>query len=283
MHYIFWVISLPLLINIHLRTYKSGYLPPFTGGLVRGFLLDVIRKNNPKLASELHKPHATRPFSIKPLRPKNKKMVVIHGGWKIEENDLLIFSIGILDDSLEAEIFNHIIDQETVTFSKLSFSVEKIEVRRKKYRDLLKALYNRRIGIEFKTPTIFSMKGTNIEYLFPEPSRFFGSLISLWNTFAPRDLVLPEKSLMDWIKEAIRVKSYNLKTREVPIENVKITGFKGTIEYVVIEGREQGLEMLSPLLEFVQFSNVGIKRAYGLGSVIVTDLTKKPKETNKAQ
>jgi len=165
----------------------------------------------------------------------------------------------------------------------LSFDIEKMEVNRRKYRDLLKILYNRRIGIEFKTPTMFSMKGTSIEYLFPEPSRFFGSLVSLWNTFAPHDLVMPEKSLMDWIKEAIRVKSYNLKTREIPIENVKITGFKGTIEYVVIEGREQGLEMISPLLEFAHFSNVGIKRAYGLGSVIITDLIKKQKETKEAR
>jgi len=264
---------MPICIDFLITSVNDGYISPFTGGYVRGFFLNAVYGVSQDLANKLHDKKGIKPYSIKPLRPIGKKMNVVKGGWKIEKKDEMTFSISFLQDGLEAIILDALLNTEKITFSNIKFNLEKITVKRESYKDLASKVLGPRIGLEFKTPTFFKDPKLRFPYLFPEPKKIVSNLIKIWNAFAPPELRMPSEKVIEWSETAIETRSFELKTREAIIENVRIPGFKGRVEWIIIEGERGILTYLSPLLLLSEFSNVGQKRTYGLGVVKITDLT----------
>ncbi|MHA1609198.1 MAG: CRISPR-associated endoribonuclease Cas6 [Candidatus Njordarchaeales archaeon] len=267
---------MPLSIEFRLVASKSGFIAPFTGGYVRGWFLVNIKQRSEELFKYLHEKQGMRPYAVKPLRPIGKKMRVLNRGWRIENGDRLTFGVSILKESIEDVIFEILVNTENFSFSNIECELDHIIVKKHSYSELLSKAYGARIGLSFRTPTLFDIRGREFPYLFPDPMRIVGNLLNIWNKFAPTEYTMPTDSIIDWASRAIKTKSYKLETREVIIENnAKITGFKGRVEWVILEGEREGITYLSPLLALAEFSNVGSKRTYGLGVVSITDLTKK--------
>lgn len=263
---------MPIQAKFHLVAVKEGFISPFTGGYVRGFFLNRVREKSPELGRYLHDAKTVKPYAVKPLRPVDKKMQVIKNGWRIEEGDNIVFELSVLDESIENEVMNILINNKEYSFGKIGFELDRIEIMRKSYNELASELLKARIGLTFHTPTLFNIRGRKITYLFPDPVRVIGNLLTIWNKFAPEKIRMLTDRLVEWVSDAVEVKSYELRTREVTIENVKVTGFKGRVEWVVLEGERELLTYISPLLKLSEFSNVGEKRTYGLGVVSVKNI-----------
>jgi len=267
---------MPMLISLALVSLEEGKLPPFTGNLVRGWFLNSLREANPDLASKLHSALGPKPFSVKPLRPVGFKMNVKDGQWIIEPNRNYIFDIGIVDDEIIDDVFNVITKsaEKTVEFHKVPFKVDTITIKKKTYEELYSADIGPRIGIEFITPTAFSQPFIEFDYLFPEPVRVFGNLLRIWNKYAPKEYQFNPEEVLENCKKLIKVRSYKLRTREVQIEkNIIKVGVQGRMEIIVYE--ENLRKIIASLLGLSEFSNVGIKRTYGMGVIKYTDLSQK--------
>ena len=267
---------MPMLISLALVSLEEGKLPPFTGNLVRGWFLNSLREANSDLASKLHSALGPKPFSVKPLRPVGFKMNVKDGQWIIEPNRNYIFDIGIVDDEIIDDVFNVITKsaEKTVEFHKVPFKVDTITIKKKTYEELYSADIGPRIGIEFITPTAFSQPFIEFDYLFPEPVRVFGNLLRIWNKYAPKEYQFNPEEVLENCKKLIKVRSYKLRTREVQIEkNIIKVGVQGRMEIIVYE--EKLRKTVASLLSLSEFSNVGIKRTYGMGVVRYTDLSQK--------
>lgn len=263
---------MPMNMKFYLIAKENGFISPFTGGYVRGFFLNTVRKELPELSEYLHDAKTVKPYAVKPLRPMKKKMEIVNKGWKIKEGDEVIFDLSILDESIEDDVMQLFIGINTYSFGQVKFEFNKMEITKKPYKDLAKELFSSRIGITFHTPTLFNIKGRKITYLFPDPIRIIGNLLTIWNKFAPQKLKIPSNIVIEWVSDAIETKSYELKTREVAIERIKITGFKGRVEWIILEDEKELLTYISPLLKLSEFSNVGEKRTYGLGTVSVKNI-----------
>jgi len=263
---------MPIQAKFHLIAQQDGFIAPFTGGYVRGFLLNKTKEKLPELSKYLHDARTVKPYAVKPLRPIKKKMQIINKGWKINNDDEVVFGLSILDERIENDVMHILMNIDDWKFGEIEFDLDKIEIEKKSYNDLAGELLNARMGITFHTPTLFNIKGKKVTYLFPDPIRIISNLLTIWNKFAPEKIRLPAYRIIEWVSDAIETKSYELKTREVTIEKIKVTGFKGRVEWVVLEGEKELLTYISPLLKLSEFSNIGEKRTYGLGVVSVKNL-----------
>jgi len=264
---------MPTYIDFFLKVRKSGFISPFTGGYVRGFFLDTINRTYPELANKLHSSKGIKPYSVRPLRPIGKKMQVIKGGWKLEKDDQVTFGVALIKEGLEKVVLDSLLDTDRFTFGNITCELEKITVKKNDFKDFASKVFGPRIGIEFKTPTILKSPGFKHPYLFPEPKKIVSNLVKIWNSFTPSDLKMPTERIIEWAEAGIITRSYELMTREVIIENVRIPGFKGRVEWVIAEAEKGLLTYLTPLLLLSEYSNIGQKRTYGLGVAKVTDLT----------
>jgi len=72
-----------------------------------------------------------------------------------------------------------------------------------------------------------------------------------------------EVDVAKWAKENVYAKAYKLVTREIVIKGMKLTGFKGRIEYIFLD--KSMLEIISKFFALGKTINVGIKRTFGMG------------------
>jgi len=266
------VFLLPSRFDFIVLAYNRATLPPFTGELVRGWFLSTIHKHDIDLFNLLHSDSGPRPYAIRILRPIGKRMKVSKNRWIVNEGDRLTFSVSILKDEIETPIFEILVSIEKIRFGTLICYLDHIEVSKLSFSDNPEEISSR-IGLVFRTPTFFNIKGRSFPYLFPDPIRIFSNLSTLWNAFAPETERIATESLLDWVSRNIMIKSYKLITREARIEKTKLTGFKGRAELIFLN--DEKTKTAIKLLRFAEFSNVGEKRTYGFGVVNFIPLERK--------
>jgi len=250
---------------------ESGALPPFTGEYVRSWFLSTVKIHNAELFRFLHDCSGPKPYAIRPLRPIRKGMSVIGGYWRVYEGDKLTFSISVLRDDIKNNVLEAISDNENVKFGTILCQLNQIKEHELRYDEPLEKL-GHRIGLIFRTPTFFNIRGRAFPFLYPDPIRVLSNLSTIWNAFAPRELKIDQRQFIAWVSKSIMVKSHRLFTREVEIKNIKLTGFKGRVEWIIIDNAMEGI--VTNLLKYAEFSNVGEKRTYGLGVVNYYQLDK---------
>lgn len=264
---------MPILMKVRVVSLKEQKIPPFTGEYIRGFFLNIIRKNLPHV--NLHDGEGPRPYAIKPLYPDGKKRI-IKGKWAIREGESLTFEIGIFDPRIEEELFRVFVTNipEQIVIENGVFGLGGIDVVVLSYKELLCEDGPTFLGIEFKTPSIFS--GDQGGYLFPDPVRLFGSIVNIWNTFSDAQKI-DKKELLDWITKNVRVKHYKLYTREVSLKDFSVVGFKGRIAFL-IRPHEEYIKIIRSLIRLSLISNIGKKRTFGFGVISASDLLRNKKE-----
>ncbi len=53
--------------RFNLKSLEEGYLPEFTGHLVRGAFMEMLKRHDPQVSSYLHRDNLRRPYSLSPL------------------------------------------------------------------------------------------------------------------------------------------------------------------------------------------------------------------------
>lgn len=246
----------------------SGRFKPFTGHLVRGALLNLIRNADPDLAQKLHEPHESRPYSITPAVPVAHPRVIRENLWWIQPGELVRFHAGFLQDHVGEKTFQKILEnRQEIKLGETPFTPVKIALKRTTYEELVKTAQPEPIiTLRFQSPTQLPIKGRDFPLLFPDPRYVYGSLARIWNQNAPPQVQVDAQELHDWIEQHVYIRKYRLQTQEIDVgKQVKLAGFVGTLEYLVnsAEGYAPWINILS---RYATTANTGAKRTSGMGA-----------------
>lgn len=127
----------------------------------------------------------------------------------------------------------------------------------------------RHLRIKTYTPVSFKTDG---EYaIFPSVELIYKSATQKWNAFA-EDVIIDDDDVLKQLIENTRIVSYRLNSFYYQIKGVKIPSFFGDVT-LYIKGQESLVRMADLVLNYLEFSGLGIKCALGMGGVKITDCT----------
>lgn len=272
---------------IHLASKEQSADAHWTGQLVHGWFLDLVRRQDAALAEELHRGHRHKPFTLSPLRPLDD---VSTGRFANQDDDLphhhsdgqfqiritsLIHPLSDLLLSLQSE------DMATIRLGDAEFAVEQVTtdctVSPWAGTGDPAALWDRwmggrkpkgRLRLRFESPTAFETRDSNI--LFPVPSLIVESVGRKWNEYAPRKIA---EEILSELGQVARVEEYGLRTAVAQFTgaNGRVfieKGFVGECEFSVgRHGSREAGRVLHLLAEFAFYAGVGSRTTMGMGQV----------------
>lgn len=178
---------------------------------------------------------------------------------------------------LNEEAVNYII-RDTLQY------IESIEIRKEnlqigivqknyqeiRYSELANRFYEREgkryVQIHFLTPTAFKQQG---RYLFyPDIRCVYQSLMNKYDA-AVRDESMVDEETLQELCENTQIVRYDLKSTQFSIEKARIPAFVGKIT-LKLSGTKTMASFVNLLVEFGEYSGVGIKTALGMGAIKVT-------------
>lgn len=225
------------------------------GSVMHGVLMDIVSES---FAEKMHV-SAYRPFS------QNTEFV----------NGQLIWTVNLLNDEayeniakvILSESFNEIYIKDRDAF----LQIESKEIISISYDDLLKKHYmyespSRYVNIMFTSPTAFKSNGKYV--IFPTSQLIFDGLIRRYD-FSSDKTELTDDKLYELIEKNTSIVEYKLKSVKFMLEGVKIPAFIGQIT-IKIGGANEFERLMNMLLEYGEYSGVGIKTAMGMGSIKTT-------------
>jgi len=254
-----------------LKAVKKCLLPSFTGQLIRGAILQIIKESDEILSEKLHEGNKIRPYSVSPLRLIDKEISrTKRGEIIIEKDSTLRFRLGILMNELAERIVKITLQKEEMKFylAEGEFKVINLDVKKKSVKELLleEIINLNSLSLNFVTPTYFNIAKQEFPLRFPDPRYLYMNLTSLWNTFNKKVLV-DQEEFYSWIENHISINAYNLKTKTVQIaKGAPKIGFKGWVKYK-LSGDTNYQQWIHSLSKYAEFSNIGANRTAGLGCV----------------
>ncbi|MHA1892788.1 MAG: CRISPR system precrRNA processing endoribonuclease RAMP protein Cas6 [Promethearchaeota archaeon] len=107
--------------------------------------------------------------------------------------------------------------------------------------------------------------------LFPDPELIFNNLVNNWDLYTGSLYRIPKTEFINWVNKNIFITSHEIKTDCVEIHKNKptITGFTGWANFKIKGNNADFKQIVSFLLDFAKFSNIGGNRAIGMGRVKV--------------
>lgn len=241
--------------------------------------LDAIRQADPRLSAMLHDPQVSiRPFTVSPLGAMPS---VRNGRVRLNpaRNYWLRFTI------LYAPIFRRFMerflesgDPPVLRLHPAEMAVREILVTPgthpwsgyTSWAQLVQdAAPEPELTLQFVSPTAFSFGqkewGKKIVVL-PQPELVFGSLLRVWNGYAPPPLRLEEAGLRAYLEEHVVIREIRgLQTRMLRLRGLPQVGFVGTITYGLMGENEVARLALNLLADFAFYAGVGMKTTMGMG------------------
>lgn len=128
-------------------------------------------------------------------------------------------------------------------------------------------------NIEFKTPTAFKSSG---KYQFyPEVEKILQSIMNKMNSVMENKSVFDEE-VYEQLCNSIEIVGYNLHSIKFELEGTRIPAFMGSIT-IKIHGNQTMCTFMKKILEFGNYSGVGIKTALGMGNIECIEKNRKEK------
>ena len=122
--------------------------------------------------------------------------------------------------------------------------------------------HNRFVEIKFNTTTAFKSQG---EYIFfPDFSLILKSIMTKHDSVS--EYKIDGEEILEHFIENIEIRDYNLRTKRFKVNNIYIPGFIGCIK-IYIKGPKQLVSLFHYLVDFSEFSGIGIKSSLGMGSI----------------
>lgn len=143
--------------------------------------------------------------------------------------------------------------------------VEK-QVKKRFYKDMTEDFYEKdcgkELGLQLRTFTSFKQKG---KYVFlPDHRLIFQSLMMKYGMIAGNSNEIPENILSELVDNSF-ISRYDLRTGSFPLEGKSVPGYLGNMT-IQIPGEQPIRRYARMLLEFGEFSGVGIKTGIGMGA-----------------
>lgn len=127
------------------------------------------------------------------------------------------------------------------------------------------------IQIHFVSPTAFKQKGQYVFY--PNIRCIFQSLMSKYDAAVGENQMLDEETLKQLSDHAM-ITRYDLKSVSFSLEGVRIPAFVGKIT-IKMRGTQTMANFANMLIQFGEFSGVGIKTTLGMGAIKIIDVRSK--------
>lgn len=178
-------------------------------------------------------------------------------------------------NTLNEESYNHIIlpllDENFKEFivkkGNVDVRIKSKEIRQVFEDELMDRFYNqeadRNIGIRIKTPMSFKQNG--IYNIVPDARLIFQSLMNKYSA-AHEHMSMIDFDTLDQITQNAMIVRYNLRSKGFALEGTKIPGFMGELNFK-FRGGDTLARYARLLIEFAEFSGIGIKTAMGMGAV----------------
>lgn len=126
----------------------------------------------------------------------------------------------------------------------------------------------RRMSIVFISPCSFK---SNEQYvIIPTIELIIKSAIQKWNVFS-KEAVIEDKEAIEQIISHTRIEDYNLRSIKYELKSVYIPSFTGKIT-LSNSGPEPMVRLFNLLLNYLQYSGLGIKSSLGMGGCEVYNL-----------
>lgn len=226
---------------------KIGYLQ---SSIFQGILMEMI---DPDYASSIHE-QGLHPYSQ----------------W-ISSRDELIWNIRALNDSAYKGVIEPLLSP---SFDKVELKSQDITLEiagktliTKKNEELMKTFTSdnteRYVKVSFESPTAFK---SDSNYVFmPDPRLIFGSLMRKYSASSDSTDMTDEETL-EYISAHTSIVDFKIRSTRFPLEKVKIPSFMGEIT-LHFSGTDTMARYAKMLLEFGEFSGVGIKCGMGMGAI----------------
>lgn len=225
------------------------------GRALNAWAYDLIDRQDPALAAEVHDVNGAKPFHIAAWETRD--------GWRL-------FLAG-----LERRVSRVLAACAPGRDARLRFAGMTFEVtgdpatREHAYSDLASARLfgeaeaSRATGFHFLTPTGFRSEGRNVP--LPLPGHIFGSLLDRWERFAPFAI---HPDTRRYAEECLLVSRYQLQTVTVQGEGREV-GFTGYASFWSTRSDQFWLRNLHTLAAFAELAGIGQKAAMGMGHVLM--------------
>lgn len=226
---------------------KIGYLQ---SSIFQGVLMETI---DPDYAASIHE-QGLHPYSQ----------------W-ISSRDELIWIIRTLNDSAYKGIIEPLLSSD---FDKVELKSQETTLEiagktlvTKKNDELMKTFTSdntdRYVKISFESPTAFK---SDSNYVFmPDTRLIFGSLMRKYSAASDSTDMTDEETL-EYIASHSSIVDFKIRSTRFPLEKVKIPSFMGEIT-LHFHGTDTMARYAKMLLEFGEFSGVGIKCGMGMGAI----------------
>lgn len=227
------------------------------GSIMQGLLMETLPEN---IANHLHQT-GLRPYSQALYWDSINKRSV----WRIATLTQTAKNFLILPLLNNCPEQNFHLKNKNITFKITSGEI----IRETSYHDLTAQHFcspaiSRHREITFFTPTSFKSAGNYM--IYPYTEHILKSLLQRWQTFAT-EISLADDNTFIHLLEHININKYNLFMTNFFLENTKIPSFRGSLNFY-IKGPESLVRIANLLLDYANFSGLGIKTALGMGMVV---------------
>lgn len=241
-----------MLAELTLRLRSEQELGFWNSSLFQGVLMEHV---NPEYADKLHVT-GLHPYSQFVYADKDKGVI-----WKIRTLDDEAYK-GIIEPWLSPDIKTFKLEKKDI-----SIDITERTLTTRDNDDLLKEFYSdktdRRIRVSFESPTAFK---SNDRYVFmPDISLIFGSLMRKYSA-SSHDMEMTDQDTLEYLVDHTHISSYKIRSTTFPLEGIKIPSFIGEVTFS-FSGTDTMARYARLLLEFGEFSGVGIKSGIGMGAI----------------
>ena len=174
---------MPTRLTLNLVASRDFLMPKFTGYIARGIILHLVKSANPSKALDLHESNLLKPFAVEPLyfRAKAKSPE----GYLVDSSAPCAMVIKVLDDSMVQEFMLCMSSNDRLMIRDCELFFRDLNIEHNSFKEILSGgRADQRFGVDFNTPTYFSMQGSAFYSVLPEPSRLMMNILRIWNRFS---------------------------------------------------------------------------------------------------
>ncbi|WP_164544043.1 CRISPR-associated endoribonuclease Cas6 [Jeotgalibaca ciconiae] len=189
------------------------------------------------------------------------------------KNDYIYIVVTLLDEDktylIEEFLLSSTLNEIIIKSTNEKYKIVGRNIEDKSLSELTERFYQEdsknTFQITFLSPTSFKSNGEYI--MFPDLRFIFQSLMNRYS-FVFEGNKKVDKDLLDELCDKTKIVSYRLNSSYYPVHQSYIPGYFGEIK-IRCKGNKTLVNYLNMILEFGEFSGVGVKTAMGMGAILV--------------
>ncbi len=238
-------------LKMVLKTDSNAVLNSYKASLLHGVIMEHIDR---EYAEGLHTT-GLNPFTSNLIKKEEKYI------WTVTTLNKKSYE-KIMQVLLSSDFNEFVIKHNNM---KVQITDKKLETKPKS--ELMEKFYHceveNQFHIRFITPTAFKSNGQYI--IYPDIPFIFKNIMNKYNASSNED-VFDDEDTFEQIINNTKIIRYNLMSTVFSMEGVKIPSFVGNIT-LRVNGTDTIKRFIRLLLEFSEYSGIGIKCSLGMGGV----------------